>query len=222
MRPLDYLHLQLRLEGGEVMDGSRLRQVEIVPGEELPILVIAQLVNAGLVVYYGEGIPSDLQQALSVHVSEIEFPKIDPSIDVLKSRGVEVQIGHYKTYVFPSRPENHGDVLCLSRHDPPVRAFGFDGFTENVYAIKENGAVISACVSARENTSCGEAWVYTAPEYRGRGLAQKVVRAWAGSLMNAGKVAFYSHRIENSASANLAARLGLQPVFEEIAVSPKV
>jgi hypothetical protein len=49
---------------------------------------------------------------------------------------------------------------------------------------------------------------------------KQVVRAWARSLLEAGKVPFYSHKIENRASANLARRLGLQPVFEEIAIEP--
>lgn len=186
------------------------------------MLLIAQPVDARVVVYYDEAISSDLKQALSVRVPEIEFPRIDPLLEVLRSRGVATQMGHYKTYVFASHPESDGDVLCLSKDDPAVKVFGFDGFAENVYAIKKNGAVISACVSARENEKCAEAWVSTAPEYRGKGFARKVVRAWAGSLIDAGKIPFYSHKIENTASANLAVKLGLQPVFEEIAISSQV
>ena len=59
--------------------------------------------------------------------------------------------------------------------------------------------------------------MYTSPDYRQRGFAQKAVNAWARGLIQAGKVPFYSHKIENAASANLARKLGLQPVFEEIA-----
>ena len=88
-----------------------------------------------------------------------------------------------------------------------------------MYAVEYNGALVSACVSTRENESCGEAWVYTAPHYRQQGFAQKAVNAWARNLMSAGKVPFYSHKIENDASANLARKLGLQPVFEEIVVT---
>jgi hypothetical protein len=49
---------------------------------------------------------------------------------------------------------------------------------------------------------------------------KQVVRAWARSLLEAGKVPFYSYKIENRALAGLAWRLGLQPVFEEIAIGP--
>lgn len=206
----------------EVVNGSRLRQVAVVPGEELPMLLIAQLADPGLVVYYDEAMPAGMEQALSVHAPEIDFPQLGPLLQVLKSQDIDPQVGHYKTYMFPSQPDVQNDVICIAKNDPAIRAFGFDGFAEHVYAIQKNDAVVSACVSARENAECGEAWVYTSPDHRHQGLAQKVVNAWAGSLIDAGKIPLYSHKIENSASANLAARLGLQPVFEEITLSSQV
>ena len=115
-------------------------------------------------------------------------------------------------------PATDKNVLCLSKHDLKVNAFRFDGFAENVYAMECDGNLVSACVSTHENEECGEAWVYTDAAYRHQGFAQKVVNAWARSLMEAGKVPFYSHRIENIASSNLAKKLGLQSVFEEIAI----
>jgi hypothetical protein len=43
MNLLDYLRLQLRLEGKEIVSDNLLRQVEIVPDEEMPLFLIAQL-----------------------------------------------------------------------------------------------------------------------------------------------------------------------------------
>jgi predicted GNAT family acetyltransferase len=71
----------------------------------------------------------------------------------------------------------------------------------------------------REDESCGEAWVYTDPAYRRKGLAKKVASGWAHSLLSMGKVPFYSHKIENAASSSLAEALQLQPVFEEISIT---
>jgi predicted GNAT family acetyltransferase len=99
-----------------------------------------------------------------------------------------------------------------------VKDFGFDGLADEVYAVERNGALAAACVSTHENEDCGEAWVYTRPEYRKQGLAQKAVRGWASGLMNTVKVPFYSHKIENVASANLARKLGLLPAHEEITI----
>ncbi|HEY3475013.1 MAG TPA: GNAT family N-acetyltransferase [Anaerolineales bacterium] len=216
MRPLDYLHLQMRLEGKQVVDLDRIREVEAVPGEELPLILLAQLTDGKQITYYSEVMSPDLKEELAS--AEIDFTHIDPLLQLLKAHGMPCEAGHYKTYVFPSMPANDMEVVCLSKYEARVKAFGFGGFAGDVYAILRGGKIVSACVSARENGRCGEAWVYTDAEHRGQGLAQQVVRAWARSLLEAGKVPFYSHKIENRASAGLAQRLGLQPVFEEVAI----
>ena len=216
MDPLDYLHLQMRLDGKQVVEPHWIRQVEAVPGEELPLLLLARLADGKQVTYYSEALSPEVQEELSS--TRFEFPHIDPLLHVLTAHGLPCEAGHYKTYVFPSMPATEQDVVCLSKDDPGVKAFGFSGFAGDVHAILRNQRIVSACVSARENDRCGEAWVYTDPEQRGRGFAQRVVRAWARSVLEAGKAPFYSHKIKNDASARLARRLGLQAIFEEIAI----
>lgn len=173
--------------------------------------------GGALIAYYDETMSLDLQKELVA--GKMEFPDIDDLIKILLFHNVKFELGHYKTYLFASLPAKDEDVVCLSRHDSRAKAFGFDGLEENIYAIERNGVLVSACVSTRENDRCGEAWVYTNPEYRYQGLARKVVNAWARDLKNTGKVPFYSHNIENEASASLAKRLGLRPVFEEITIT---
>jgi RimJ/RimL family protein N-acetyltransferase len=219
MEPLAYLHLQMRLEGKGIINDCLMRQVEQVPDEQLPLVLMAQFANKDRVAYYDETISPDLQKELSAALANVVFPQINRLLDVLKSHHIQAEVGDYKTYVFPSQPGMDADVLCLSKQDARVKTFEFGGFAKQVYAIEQNGVLVSACVSTRENETCGEAWVYTAPEYRKRGFAQKVVHTWAASLMGAGKVPFYSHDIKNDASANLAKKLGLLRVFEEIVIA---
>lgn len=217
MEPLSYLHLQMRLEGKEVIDHCFIRQVEQVPNEELPLMLMARFINCEQVAYFDESISPDLHQELSSGTTV--FPNIDRLLAVLKSHHIPFEMGHYKTYVFASQPIQESEVLCLPQQDARVKAFGFNGFASKVYAVERDGVLASACVSTLENAACGEGWVYTAPEYRKQGLAQKAVRGWATDLMYAGKVPFYSHKIENVASANLAKKLGLLPVYEEISIT---
>jgi GNAT acetyltransferase len=219
MHPLDYLHLQMRLEGIEIVHESLIRQVEVVPGEEMPLMLIAQLADGSLMAYYKVAISQDLHKELVACIHDIQFPNLDVVLNILRRHGIEFEAGHYKTYLFPSMPSITLDVLCLSKNDPRVKEFGFDSFAEYVYALERSGNLVSACVSTRENETCGEAWVFTASEYRHQGLAHNVVSAWAGSLLSAGKVPFYTHKIDNFASANLARSLKLQPVFEEISIT---
>ena len=219
MNSLTSLHLQLGLEGKEIIHEHFIRQLQVVPEEEMPLLLLAQLTDKEMVTYYEEDISPDVQKKVSAMIPEIEFPKIDPLLNVLRSQNIRFEVGHYKTYVFHSQPSTDRKVVCSSKHDPKIKTFGFDGFAENVYAIEQDDRIVSACVSIREGEQCAEAWVYTDPAFRNQGLAQRVVRAWAGSLMEASKVPFYSHKIENTASANLARKLGLQLVFEELVIT---
>jgi len=215
-----YLLLQMRLEGKGLAGEHTIRQVQAIPGEQLPFVLLAQLASQELVVYYDESMPTDLRNELAATV--IEFPKVDSLLDVFRSHGIHPEVGHYRTYVFRSPPAKDTEVRRLSKHDPRVQAFGFGGFVEWVYAVERNDALASACASTRENEECGEAWVYTDPAYRHQGFAQKVVNTWADSLVDAGKIPFYSHKIENAASASLARKLGLQPVFDEISIENRL
>lgn len=221
MNPLKYLHLQLRLEGKEVVNGDRLRQVEAVPDEEMPLMIVAQLADQQLVAYYDELLQSHLHAELASQVQNVSFPIIDPLLDILKAHTVSFSIGDYRTYVFAEHFMNvtHHEVLYRSSSDAQVQAFGFGGFPSQVYCIERDGRLVSACVSTRENDFCGETWVYTDEPYRHQGFAQRVVQAWAKELLRAGKVPFYSHKLENKPSASLANRLGLRPVFEEISIA---
>ncbi len=221
MNPLDYLHIQLRLEGKEVVDDNLLRQVEVVYDEEMPLMAIAFLSSNELILYYDETLAPELRERLGTQVNALSFPNIDPITDVLKSQNIEVEVGHYKTYTFPEHYKviETDEVRQYPKTDPKIQAFEFGGFTEYVHAIEQNGKIVSACVSAKENDRCGEAWVTTDENYRHQGLAQKVVSAWARDLIQAGKIPLYSHKITNLGSAKLARRLGLEPVFEEITVS---
>ena len=223
MDSADYLHLQLRLEGKSVTGDDRLRQVEVVPGEEMPLMVLARLAEGQVISYFDESLPPELLAGLKNRIGTIEFPRIDPLLNFLSSAGIASEVGHYQTCIFPAQFADFADpdVQPLPTDHPLVQAFGFGAFVGNVYAIERGGGIVSACMSVRENGQCGEAWVYTDPPYRHHGFARQVVSAWARYMLTAGKVPFYSHQISNSASANLAKRLGLLPVFDEISISYK-
>jgi hypothetical protein len=221
MDALAYFLLQIELEGKKIFGKHTIKQVKPVPGEELPLVLLAQLVDQKLTAYYSESLSSDLQAQLSARISSIRFPDIEPILDVLESQHIQSDTGHYKTYIFPPHTPTNAEVTCLSKHDPRIQTFGFDGFAEQVYVIERDSRILSACVSVREDTNCGEAWVYTEPEHRRNGLAKKVANAWAHSLIRIGKVPFYSHKMDNIPSARLAGALQLQPVFEEISITKR-
>src|SRR5215510_2940550 len=103
MNPLDYLHLQLRLEGKEVVKDNLLRQVEIVPDEEMPLMIIAQLTNDDPVISFDEALQADLREELISQISVLTFPNIDSLSALLEQRNIRYEVRHYKTYTFPER-----------------------------------------------------------------------------------------------------------------------
>jgi hypothetical protein len=221
VNPLEYLHLQLRLEGKEVINGNLLRQVEAIPGKELPLMILAQFAEQQVAAFYDESLSPEIQTKLNGQIGSIEIPKVDSILRFLQSCGFTVEIGHYKTYIFAANYQRltFEEIKQFSKYDSKIEAFGFGQFAEEVYAVEQDGKIVSACVSARENDACGEAWVFTDVDYRHLGFAQKVVGAWATNLIAANKIPFYSHKMDNTASASLAKRLRIHPVFEEIVIS---
>ncbi len=222
MHSLEYLHLQMRLEGKR-LNQNGLMESFLPQGDDLPLVLVAQTFDEHTIAYFSERMSPELLERLSACANQINFPNVDTLLKILYSYDIQPEEGHYKTYVFP---EHYAQIKinrvnCFSKDDPKVKAFGFDKLADQVYAIEDRGVILSACVAVRQNSESAESWVFTAPEHRRKGLGQLVVMAWAKGMLHAGIVPFYSHKIQNVASAKLANRLGLIPVFEEIAIHVK-
>jgi hypothetical protein len=146
--------------------------------------------------------------------------KTESTIEVFEKSGIHAKANQFKTYIFPDgfEPENIETVKCFSQDDPKIIAFGFSGLAAKVFAIENEGTILSACVSSRQNSTSAEAWVFTHSDHRRKGLAQQVVTAWATSMQKEGLRPFYSHNTENTNSALLAKRLNLIEVFEETVI----
>ena len=219
MQPLDYLYLQMKLEGLTV---NRNGWLATLPsgGEDLPLALLAQTADGQFFAGCRTALPPELHCQLASQATRLSFPDVEPLLQSLRTAGFQPDVEYFKTYVFPEPfvRAGSGAVKCLPKDAPAVKDFGFSDFEAQVYTVEDDGKILSACVSSRQNAECAEAWVFTRPEYRRQGLAQLVVIAWAQGLRAAGVIPFYSHKMENLASANLARALGLIPVFDEMVI----
>jgi hypothetical protein len=219
MQPLAYLYAQMRLEGKGLRPTDGLIRLPTAD-DDVPLVLVAQLTNGAIHVFFDELLTAEIRDQLVLHTQALQFPLVTPIIQILHSYGIRAHLGHFRTYLFPAHVSTTDTPVQQYRaDDPKICAFDFAGFVTPIFAIERAGQILSACVSVRENEQCGEAWVYTAPEYRQQGLARNVVMAWAQNLIGAGKTPFYSHKIENHGSASLAQRLGLLPIFDEISIA---
>lgn len=102
-----------------------------------------------------------------------------------------------------------GDRTALAKHfagwaPGEVQARG------GVLAVMDGADAVSICFSARRSDSVAEAGVETAAAWRGRGLAGRVVTAWASRVRAEGLEPSYSTEWTNVASLAVAKKLGLR------------
>lgn len=217
MKPVDYLSLQMQLEGLKMSGGNFVTRAS--PGvDEFPLVLQAHTSDGQELVRFDDTLPSALHDQLTA--GNLPSFKIESAIAVFGLFGISTKVGHFRTYIFPDSFATAGTsiVTCFSQDDPKVVAAGFNGCVGKIYATEQAGRIVSACVSTRQNALAAEAWVFTHPDYRRKGFARQVVTAWAGSLQRAGLVPFYSHEVENTKSASLANRLKLVHVFDETVI----
>jgi GNAT superfamily N-acetyltransferase len=85
-----------------------------------------------------------------------------------------------------------------------LRPFGGDV----LIALADDGRYLAGVGRKRHDRWCTELAVGTAPEARGRGLAQRLVATAARRVLADGKVPTYQHDVDNAASARVAEAVG--------------
>lgn len=219
MKPINYWQLQMRLEG-ILFDAYGCLVSAAAEAPDFPLVVLVRTVDGEVEARPAGKLPGELHGELAGR--EPGSLTNEALLGMLGAAGIQAKAERFATYVFPGHFEaaSSDDVLCLAQGDRRVEDFGFGGMPGEVYAIESQGRILSACVSSRQDAACAEAWVVTESGHRRRGLAKRVVTAWAGNLLRKGLIPFFSHAIENEASAGLAGSLGLIPVFNETVITP--
>ncbi len=217
MKAIDYLLCQMELEGIRRIAEDLISRCS-PEVDEFPLVLCAHTAEGECLVYMDETLPGELRGKLPIN--DLAAFKTEAAVEVFERYRLRVQDNHFRTYIFPDhfKAADTSDVKCFDQDDPRVIEFGFGGLADKVYAIEEDGHIISACASSRQNCRCGEAWVYTHPDHRRKGLARRAVTAWAADLLREGMIPFYSHSVENIHSAGLAMRLKLMHVFDEVVI----
>ena len=218
MKPIDYLHLQMELEGIQVRKGNLITRTH-PDVEDFPLVLYAHTNRGEKIVYFDDTIPIDLYNKLTT--GDLQSFEIASAVEDFRFHGISSKVESFKTYTFPKNfvDAEAGNAKCFRQDDPKVIAFGFDGLGEGVYAVESDGKIISACVSSRENTKSAESWVFTDPGHRRKGLAQQVVTAWARNVLRESKIPFYSHAVENVSSYKVAIKLKLVHLYDETVIT---
>lgn len=102
---------------------------------------------------------------------------------------------------------NIGDEELLRPHFPWLA----DHLPEKLPAVVviRDGVAVARCSCSRRTERVAEAGVDTIEPHRGQGLAPAVTAAWAIAVRASGRLPLYSTSWENTASRQVAAKLGL-------------
>lgn len=213
--PLETIQAQLRLECIGVDPHGLLARIPCPEPDEIAAVYLYQH-RRGLRLYSRHDLPPRLRDQLIAvpfddqpRTGNLALPRsaqLEKEIRAILARSLgDIRVEVFETYVFEHTPEpdQTGQVRTVSAS--PVEHPRF--------VIEQDGRVVSACCSVRENEEAAECYTLTEPGYRRRGLGALVTRAWGRQVGLSGKIAFYSHHAGNQASRALAGRLGLSWKF---------
>jgi len=197
------IHLELECIG---LDSDRLMvHIPCSNPDDIARFYIFQHTGA-YTAYFSRDLPKLTREQIRLLSPEIAFSNYDTVKVILAADKPCEQMHIGKSYVFPDtlKAQDFADVVSIER-DQRV-----------VHAIVVDGEIVSSCESSRENNAAGEAWVYTAEAFRGRGYARQVTAAWGCDLQRKGKIPFYSHVVTNLASQAVARSLGLVQFIADV------
>lgn len=186
----DLVRLNIEIENKITPDGDLIP----LPGKESALFSISRHKD-GYVTYFRYDIPSSIGERIR---------SLNPEQALYDYETVRQILAEYVpcSKVFAG----HG---CYFVHVPTSNEYPDVVLHNGRYVVTVNGAPVSWAWTQDSSERAAELAVETLPEFRRRGYARQVVAAWAVDVMRAGKIAFYSYRIDNSASGALAHGLGV-------------
>jgi RimJ/RimL family protein N-acetyltransferase len=189
------IHTQLQLECIHLNNNGYLTQFQCDNPDPIARLYIYRAARK----YYRfiqDNIPPVLRQHLKLLKDKVVFDEIEQIQQTLGEHHACETIFRGKTYILPQ------DALNLPYEDSNIVYGGSSGCE-----IVVNGKIVASCTSVREDGTAAEAWVHTHEAYRGQGYGKQVTLAWARRVTQNGKIAFYSHSVDNIASQKLVEKL---------------
>lgn len=220
--PRELLHIQLTLQCIGVEAGNLLVRISGSDPDGIPRYYVARFSDDTYDVFVARDVPPALRKRLTglPPFTAFENPARVETLLASSAPCEGIWMGTSYTFSDAPAPTDYPDTVRLNaeEHAELARAYdpelSLDG--RAAFAIVREGRIIASCVSSRENVTAGEAWVRTDDAYRGRGYARQVTAAWGSALRQVGKIAFYSHRTDNAASAGVARSLGLRRFVSDV------
>ena len=202
-------------------DGN-LDRVNEPNGGPAPRLFVGRTVD-GVIRRFRHDIDPDLRRELdtALHDEHLERHTLDSRIDPSRYQAILGRIAPVQrtwegpAFLFPDEISATSEAVRVTHDNAQLlRAYLESwlpdaGVSGPMYALVVDNHAVAVCASVRQTEMADEAGVDTAPAFRGRGFAGRVVSAWAREVRSAGRTPIYSTSWENEASRAVARKLGL-------------
>ena len=185
---IDLLKLNIGLENKINAAGDLIP----IPEKESTIFIISHC-TGGYITHFRHDVPVDIRDQIKALAPEIALDDHQQVQSILSQFTSCENVFSGKGYFFAQMP--------------PSDQFPDVVYHEGCYVVKVDGDPVSWAWSQDYDDQAAELAVMTSAPFVRRGYARQVASAWAASVIQAGKVAFYSHKIDNFASEALARSL---------------
>lgn len=213
--------------------GRIIRLNEPDPETEPPLAFLARGRASSLLLFRAEA-SDDIVSAFTTAVAglgpwtghQADGPDLDPVRRAVGLLPPDRRESHGPAFDFRNVrvPDVHERCVVIDRANAHLLDANFP-YTRSVLdqrapvvGIVRDGAVVSACYSARRRRDTAEAGVHTIEPYQRQGFGVAVVSAWALAASAAGMTPLYSTAWDNTASLRVAARLGLDAYADTLSI----
>ncbi|MDE1819466.1 MAG: GNAT family N-acetyltransferase [Euryarchaeota archaeon] len=187
----------IELEYGVASDGT-LFALSGKSDDELPLLVVLRY-DGGHLLFFHPKVPRLARLRLDELGEEAVLEHPENIVDVLR----ENRVAGPRVVASPFYEGLHFAVAPTPLEGPEVVE------ERDSFRVVRDGRAVTKAWTVRENAWAAEVAVETLPDFRRQGLARQVTAAWGHRVLASGRVAFFSHRRDDFASAALARSLGL-------------
>lgn len=213
---------------------GRLLRVREHDGAPAPRFYRGRATDGGLVRRYRHDVNDALRRALEAASADARLP--DPAAEVARYAAVLARAAPVeRTWAGPAF--HFPDALPAPYAGPDPAVVGVTEANAELLrpllpawvpdvqhrppltALVVDGRAVAVCASVRITPRAHEAGVETAPAYRGRGYAPRVVAVWARAVRALGAEPLYSTSWRNAASRAVARRLGLETFGSDLHVT---
>ncbi|MEX1158112.1 MAG: GNAT family N-acetyltransferase [Thermomicrobiales bacterium] len=194
------IEMKLALEFGVGPDGDTLPEATL-HAEGQPRLLVSRFGNEHAI-YFRHDVPLGVREELSALGIEVLMNDEDRVRAILIQHAACEKVYRIRWHTIERMPapSEYPDVTLR------------DGRC----VVIIDGKVVAWARTDNEDSHAAEVSIATKSAFRRRGFARQVTAAWAVSVLSSGKVAFYSHLLDNTPSSAVAASLGLEHLSDEI------